>query len=158
MNQPVRNLNTALNPRVAAWFTALPMRQQLRLLPGLLLSALLAVIAIRVGTVGWLQAHGMSALTAAIVLGIALGNTVYPRVAARSGAGVAFSKQTLLRAGVVLYGLRLTLHDIGHVGVAGVLTDALLLSSTFALAVILGTRLFGLDRASAMLIGAGNAI
>ena len=127
-------------------------------MPGLLLSALLAVIAIRVGTVGWLQAHGMSALTAAIVLGIALGNTVYPRVAARGGAGVAFSKQTLLRAGVVLYGLRLTLHDIGHVGVAGVLTDALLLSSTFALAVILGTRLFGLDRASAMLIGAGNAI
>jgi uncharacterized integral membrane protein (TIGR00698 family) len=158
VNQSARNLKTALNPRVAAWFNALPMRAQLRLLPGLLISALLAVIAIRLGTVGWLQAHGMSALTAAIVLGIALGNTVYPRVAARSGAGVAFSKQTLLRAGVVLYGLRLTLHDIGHVGVAGVLTDALLLSSTFALAVLLGTRLFGLDRASAMLIGAGNAI
>ena len=158
MNQSVRNLKTALNPRAAAWLDALPMREQLRLVPGLLLSALLAVIAIRVGGVGWLQAHGMSALTVAIVLGIALGNTVYPRVATRSGAGVAFSKQTLLRAGVVLYGLRLTLHDIGHVGVAGVLTDALLLSSTFTLAVILGTRLFGLDRASAMLIGAGNAI
>ena len=158
MTHSVRNLKTPLNPRAAAWLDGLPMREQLRLLPGLLLSALLAVIAIRVGTVGWLQAHGMSALTVAIVLGIALGNTLYPRVARRSGAGVAFSKQTLLRAGVVLYGLRLTLHDIGHVGVGGVLTDALLLSSTFALAVILGTRLFGLDRASAMLIGAGNAI
>jgi uncharacterized integral membrane protein (TIGR00698 family) len=147
-----------LNPHAAMWINALLPREQLRLLPGLVLSALLAVVAIRLGTVGWLQAHGLSALTVAIVLGIALGNTVYPHVGIRSGAGVAFSKQTLLRAGVVLYGLRLTLHDIGHVGVTGVLTDALVLSSTFALAVILGTRLFGLDRASAMLIGAGSAI
>jgi uncharacterized membrane protein YadS len=33
-----------------------------------------------------------------------------------------------------------------------------LLSSTFALALFLGTRLFGLDRETSMLIGAGNAI
>jgi uncharacterized integral membrane protein (TIGR00698 family) len=100
----------------------------------------------------------MSALTVAIVLGIVLGNTIYPFVAASSGAGVGFSKQTLLRAGVILYGLRLTLHDIGQVGFSGVLIDAVLLSSTFALALILGTRLFGLDRPTALLIGAGNAI
>jgi uncharacterized integral membrane protein (TIGR00698 family) len=129
-----------------------------RLLPGLALSALLAAVSIRLGAVGWLQVHGMSALTVAIVLGIVIGNTAYPHFAARSGAGVAFSKQTLLRAGVILYGLRLTLHDIGEVGLAGVLIDALLLSSTFALAHVLGTRLFGLERATSMLIGAGSAI
>jgi len=128
------------------------------LVPGLLLSAVLATVAIRLGGLGWLQAHGLSALTVAIVLGIFLGNTVYPSIAARSGAGVLFSKQTLLRAGVILYGLRLTLHDIGEVGVTGVLIDGLLLSSTFALAYFLGTRLFGLDRHTSMLIGAGNAI
>jgi uncharacterized integral membrane protein (TIGR00698 family) len=100
----------------------------------------------------------MSALTVAIVLGIVLGNTVYPSIATRSSAGVMFSKQTLLRAGVILYGLRLTLHDIGQVGVTGVLIDALLLCSTFALAYVLGTRVFGLDRQTSMLIGAGNAI
>jgi uncharacterized integral membrane protein (TIGR00698 family) len=138
---------------------ALPFLQgKLRLLPGLALSAALAAVAIWLGTSGWLQAHGMSALTVAIVLGIVLGNTLYPLVAARSGAGVGFSKQTLLRAGVILYGLRLTLHDIGQVGFSGVLIDALLLSSTFGLALVLGTRLFGLDRPTALLIGAGNAI
>jgi len=100
----------------------------------------------------------MSALTVAIVLGIVLGNTLYPLFAAKSGAGVTFSKQILLRAGVILYGLRLTLHDIGQVGMTGVLIDALLLSSTFALAHLLGTRFFGLDRSTSMLIGAGNAI
>ena len=128
------------------------------LIPGLLLSAALAVVSIRLGGLAWLQAHGMSALTVAIVLGIVLGNTVYPSIATRSSAGVMFSKQTLLRAGVILYGLRLTLHDIGQVGVTGVLIDALLLCSTFALAYVLGTRVFGLDRQTSMLIGAGNAI
>ena len=122
------------------------LRDRLRLLPGLALSAVLAAVAIRLGAAGWLPAHGMTALTVAIVLGILLGNTVYPFLAASSGAGVLFSKQTLLRAGVILYGLRLTLHDIGQVGMSGVLIDAVLLSSTFALALFLGTRLFGLDR------------
>jgi len=131
---------------------------QLRFVPGLLLTAAVAAIAIRVGSSDWLQAHGMSALTVAIVLGIVLGNTVYPSVAATSGAGVGLAKQTLLRLGIILYGLRLTLHDIGQVGLAGVLIDAVLLSSTFALALVLGTRVFGLDRPTAMLIGAGNAI
>jgi uncharacterized integral membrane protein (TIGR00698 family) len=134
------------------------LQDKLRLLPGLALSAALAAVSIWLGTSGWLQAHGMSALTVAIVLGIVLGNTLYPFVAVSSGAGVVFSKQTLLRAGVILYGLRLTLHDIGQVGFSGVLIDALLLSSTFGLALILGTRLFGLDRPTALLIGAGNAI
>src|ERR1700756_2404580 len=94
-----------------------------KLLPGLLLSAALAAVAIRLGAIGWLQAHGMSALTVAIVLGILLGNTVYPRIAATSGAGVACPKQTLLRAGVILYGFRLTLHNIGQVGGTGGLVD-----------------------------------
>jgi len=154
---PTITLNKLAQP--APRRLGLPFLQgKLTLLPGLALSAALAAVSIRLGATGWLQAHGMSALTVAIVLGIILGNTVYPSIAASSGAGVVFSKQTLLRAGVILYGLRLTLHDIGQVGFSGVLIDALLLSSTFALALVLGTRLFGLDRTTALLIGAGNAI
>ena len=158
MNESTLSLSKAPGSHGSSWLDARARGERSRLLPGLLLSGLMALVAIRLGSVDWLQAHGMSALTVAIVLGIALGNTLYPHVADHSGPGVAFSKQTLLRAGVILYGLRLTLHDIGQVGVAGVLTDALLLSSTFVLAVILGTRFFGLDAATAMLIGAGNAI
>lgn len=74
------------------------------------------------------------------------------------GAGVEFSRSRLLRLGVVLYGLRLTLQDVVHVGFDGVAIDALVLGSTFALACIVGTRVFGLDRKTAMLIGAGSSI
>lgn len=155
--EPIITINKLSQP--APWrLSPSAWGEKIRLLPGLALSAALAAVSIRLGASGWLQAHGMSALTVAIVLGIVLGNTIYPSIAASSGAGVGFSKQTLLRAGVILYGLRLTLHDIGQVGFSGVLIDAVLLSSTFALALILGTRLFGLDRPTALLIGAGNAI
>ena len=131
------------------------------LMPGLVLSGALAGAGMALGRIGWLQDHGFSALTLAIVLGMIVGNTVYPlvpRLAAASGAGVNVSKQNLLRLGVVLYGLRLTVQDIGHVGIAGVAIDALVLGSTFALACFIGTRWLGLDRKTAMLIGAGSSI
>jgi uncharacterized integral membrane protein (TIGR00698 family) len=105
-----------------------------------------------------MQAHGISALTLAIVVGMIAGNTFYPRIAGVSARGVAFSKQTLLRAGIILYGLRLTFQDIGRVGAVGVMVDAIVLSSTFALSWWAGTRLFGLNRRTAMLIGAGSSI
>jgi uncharacterized integral membrane protein (TIGR00698 family) len=128
------------------------------LAPGVILAAVLALLSIGLAEAGWLQANGISALTLAIVLGIAVGNSVYPRIAAGSTPGVNFSKQTLLRLGVVLYGIRLTFQDIQHVGFAGVIIDTVVLCSTFALAWLLGTRLFGLDRRTAMLIGAGSSI
>ena len=127
-------------------------------LPGLLLTAAIAAVSLWLGTLPWLQAHGISALTLTIVIGIVLGNTVYGSLAPRAAAGVGVSKATLLRAGIVLYGLRLTLQDIGQVGAAGVLIDALVLCSTFALAWWLGCRVLGLERNTALLIGAGSSI
>jgi uncharacterized integral membrane protein (TIGR00698 family) len=127
-------------------------------LPGVALAAVIALLAIELGHIGWLQGHGISALTIAIVLGIVVGNSVYPRIAASSSHGVQFSKQTLLRLGIVLYGIRLTFQDIRHVGIAGVVIDTVVVCSTFALAWFLGTRWLGLDRKTAMLIGAGSSI
>jgi len=129
-----------------------------RLVPGLALVGGLAFAAVELSKLGWLQAKGISALTLAIVLGMVVSNTIYPRVAAATAVGVTFSKQNLLRLGIILYGLRLTFQDIGHVGMMGVVIDAVVLCSTFALAWFVGTRVFGLDRRTAMLIGAGSSI
>lgn len=126
--------------------------------PGLALAAAVAAAATLAARLPALQSLGMGALTLAIVLGIVLGNSVFPKVAARSGAGVDFAKGMLLRAGIVLYGFRVTFQDIAGVGVEGVLIAATMVGSVFALAVLLGTRVFKLDRETAMLIGAGSAI
>jgi uncharacterized integral membrane protein (TIGR00698 family) len=133
-------------------------RGWLNKLPGLALIGALAFMAIELGRMGWLQANGISALTLAIVLGMVVGNSVYPRISRVAASGVTFSKQTLLRAGIILYGLRLTFQDIANVGISGVAIDFIVLSSTFVLSWWAGTRLFGLDRKTAMLIGAGSSI
>ena len=128
------------------------------LIYGIVLSAVLAVIGIELGNLTWMTAHGFSALTIAIVLGMIIGNTVYPRIANASGSGVTFSKQTLLRAGVVFFGLRLTFQDVAHVGIPAILIDTIVVISTFILSWVVGTRVFGLERKAAMLIGTGSAI
>ena len=130
----------------------------LRLVPGLLLAAAVAAAATAAGRLPALQAHGASALTLAIVFGLVAGNLLPAAALALSAEGLNLAKQRLLRVGIVLYGLRLTFQDIGHVGLAGVAIDATVLCSTFALACVLGTRVFGLDRNTAILIGAGSSI
>jgi len=127
-------------------------------LPGLALVLALAVASLYAADLPLMQHIGLSALTLAIVGGMLIGNTVYPRLAARSHHGVAFSKQTLLRLGIILFGFKLTFQDIAAVGVAGILIDALVLTSTFSLAWWLGRKVFGLDEQSVILIGAGSSI
>lgn len=134
------------------------LRRHAALAPGLALAAAVAAAGMLAARLAALQAIGMGALTLAIVLGIAVGNTVFPRIAARSGAGVDFAKGMLLRAGIVLYGFRVTFQDIAGVGVQGLLVDVAVVASVFGLAVLLGTRVFKLDRQTAMLVGAGSAI
>src|SRR5271156_2911906 len=154
------SLSSLTNPGTAAVVHGRPNGWQRALScgPGIALTGALAALAIELGKLSWLQANGISALTLAIVLGMLVGNTVYPRMASATAGGVTFSKQTLLRAGIILYGLRLTFQDIANVGVSGVTIDLIVLSSTFVLSWWLGTRIFGLDRRTAMLIGAGSSI
>jgi uncharacterized integral membrane protein (TIGR00698 family) len=129
-----------------------------RLWPGLLLTLGIAAVSIGAGKLALFQLHGISSLTLAIMFGILIGNTLYPKLTSACEGGVTFSKQNLLRAGIVLYGFRLTFQDVGSVGVAGIAIDALVLISTIGLAVLLGTKLFKLDRDTSILIGAGSAI
>ena len=135
-----------------------PAAAALRHAPGLLLAAAVAAAATAAGRNAWLQANGITALTLAIVIGLVAGNLLPAAAVDASADGLNLARQRLLRAGIVLYGLRLTFQDIGHVGLAGVAIDATVLCSTFALACALGTRVFGLDRATAILIGAGSSI
>lgn len=129
-----------------------------RLLWGLALSAAVAAAGIWTATLPGVAHWGFSALTMAIVLGIVVGNTVFPRLAGACAPGVDFSRTTLLRLGIILFGFRVTFQQLGAIGWKGMLIDALIIATTFTLALQLGTRLLGLDRETAMLIGAGSAI
>ncbi|WP_020655939.1 YeiH family protein [Massilia niastensis] len=125
---------------------------------GLALAGAIAAAAIWGAGLPAVQQMGISALTLAILIGILLGNTVFGRIAPHCGGGVDFSKARLLRLGIILYGFRITFQQIGEIGWAGVVIDILIIAVTFTLAVQLGTRVFGLDKQTAMLIGAGSSI
>ncbi|MFZ6644304.1 YeiH family protein [Undibacterium sp. TJN25] len=124
----------------------------------MLLAASIAWLGILAADHPLARQFGLSALSLAIIFGIFIGNSVFSRFAAQAANGVDFSKNTLLRAGIVLYGFRITFQQIAAVGWAGVVIDALIVGLTFTLAVQLGTRVFKLDRQTAMLIGAGSSI
>ena len=128
------------------------------LLLGLGSCTALGAAAIALSQLSWLQAHGIGALTLAIILGMIAGNTFYPQCSTYAELGVTFTKGTLLRLGIILYGIRLTFQDIAHVGLRGVGVDLLVVTTTFGLAYFVGTRLLRLDRQTSMLVGVGSSI
>ncbi|MBW9431096.1 YeiH family protein [Atlantibacter hermannii] len=127
-------------------------------IPGLALCAALTGLALWAGSVPAIAGAGFSALTVAILAGMIVGNTVYPKIWQHCDGGVLFAKQYLLRLGIILYGFRLTFSQIAEVGVSGIMIDILTLSSTFLLACVIGQKVFGLDRQTSWLIGAGSSI
>ena len=144
-------LSSAQQPR--GW-----MHKTAGMVPGLLLAGAIAAAATWMAQFPAIKNNGLSALTVAIIIGLIIGNTVYPSIAGSCASGVGFAKARLLRTGIVLYGLRLTFQDIGHVGMAGVVIDALVLSSTFLLAQWVGQKLLGMDKRTTLLVGAGASI
>lgn len=135
-----------------------PHRTVRHYLPGLALSAVITGAALWAGSIPAISGAGFSALTLAILLGMVIGNTIYPKIWQSCDGGVLFAKQHLLRLGIILYGFRLTFSQIAEVGVSGIATDALTLTSTFLLACWLGQKVFGLDKQTSWLIGAGSSI
>ncbi|MER2474203.1 YeiH family protein [Photorhabdus laumondii] len=130
----------------------------MKLIPGLILAAILTAISIYAGNIPWFINMGLGTLTLAILAGIIVGNTVYPLLKPYCDEGIHFSKHYLLRAGIILYGFRLTFQQIADVGITGLLIDAAMLSSTFFITIWLGKSLFGLDQQTVILIGAGSSI
>lgn len=98
---------------------------------GLIFIAIIAILANYLGNTDFSHHYHISALIIAILLGMAIGNTIYPQFSTQVEKGVLFAKGTLLRTGIVLYGFRLTFGDIADVGLNAVVTDAIMLISTF---------------------------
>ncbi len=93
-----------------------------------------------------------------IVLGMVYANTLRRDFPVTWNPGVTFAAKKILRLAIILYGFRITFQQIGDVGVVGLTVAVVMLTSTFLLGVLAGTKLFGLDRDTAMLTAAGSSI
>ena len=122
-----------------------------RLAPGLLLALVVAGIAWAVN----LAAPTMSALLVAILIGVVVANVVHLPESTAPGLGVASRK--LLRAGIVLLGLQVSLRDIAGLGVGMIAVVLAVVTSGLLVAEFAG-RALGLAPALRSLIGAGFSI
>jgi uncharacterized integral membrane protein (TIGR00698 family) len=119
--------------------------------PGMAVTA--AAIVVSVVIAGLVPA--VSALTAAVVLGIVAGNVPGFPVAARPG--IAWSTRKLLRVGVVLLGLQLSVAQVLGLGAGTVVAVLLIVVLTFLGTLVIG-RLMGVSRGLSMLVATGFSI
>ena len=97
----------------------------------------------------------ISEILIAVLLGLFLRNTI--GVSQRSEAGVKFAIQRVLRLGIILLGLRLSLQDVAATGLTALLLVVICISVALILSYLAG-RIFHVPPKLAMLIGVGTAI
>ncbi|MFM1873340.1 MAG: hypothetical protein RL398_2762 [Planctomycetota bacterium] len=115
------------------------------------------IAAAAVPLAAWLSGLGVAAspLVVALLLGLLVAQ-LRPLPAA-CATGLSFASRTLLRAAIVLLGLRIGLRDIAAVGWDGLGLIVVVVALTLAFGIWLGRRL-GLSVDQAILIAAGHAI
>ncbi len=113
-------------------------------LGGTVLAALLS------GLVG-----SLSTLVVAVVIGASIGNLGL--ATDRTQPGLSFAAKRILRVGVVLLGLRLSLADVADLGPRGLAVVALTVGATFFGTQAIGRRL-GLSRDLSLLVATGYSI
>ncbi len=128
-------------------------QMSLAILPGLALSAALAVAAVVLRNFTGIQA--LNPVVVALVLGIAVRASIGAHPATK--AGVAFAVRPVLRAAIVLLGLQVTFGQLLSIGPGALALALAAVALTMPFTMWLGARL-GVTPALSQLIGTGTGI
>ena len=126
-------------------------------LHGILLIALFSFAAFYIAEIPFVKRLSFSPLIVGIILGMLYANSLRNRLPETWVPGIKFCTKQVLRAGIVLYGFRLTLAQVFAVGLPAIIVDAVIVGGTLLLGVWLG-RLLKIDRDTALLTSTGSAI
>jgi uncharacterized integral membrane protein (TIGR00698 family) len=127
-------------------------------LSGILFVALFAMSATYLAAFPIFKNLAISPLIIGIVLGIIYANTLRNKLPNEWVPGIIFSTKILLRAGIILYGFRLTFQSIEAVGIAGIFTSVTVVTLTFIIGYVVGTKFLKMDRDTTILVTAGSSI
>lgn len=97
----------------------------------------------------------ISEILVAVIIGLYLRNWI--KLGDRANPGIRFSVQRLLRFGIILLGLRLSLQDVAATGVTALILVTICITVALILAYFAG-RIFQVPPRLAALIGVGTAI
>lgn len=125
---------------------------------GLALCVLLTFAGQGIARLPVISDSGISPLVFAMLMGIMVGNLPLKRLISTAQPGLTFATRWLLRSGIVLFGLSLTVDQVIGLGPRVLLLDVLVISSVVIAGYLIGTRLLGMDRETTLLTSAGSAI
>ena len=126
-------------------------------LHGILLIALFSFAAFYIAEVPFVKSLSLSPLIVGIILGMLYANSLRNRLPETWVPGIKFCTKQVLRAGIVLYGFRLTLTQVAAVGLPAITIDAIIVVGTIFLGYGLG-KLLKMDNDTTIMTSTGSAI
>lgn len=127
-------------------------------LKGILLVSFIAVLATLLSKLDVFQQLAISPLIIGIILGTIYSNFLPSKHLDQWRTGVIFSTKEILRLGIIFYGFRITLLNIGEVGIAGIVVSSSIVIFTSLFGYYIGVKVLKLDRDLTILITAGCSI
>ncbi len=125
---------------------------------GIILVALITAVAYVIAAIPVVQDLAISPLIIGILLGMFLTHTPASKIILIYHAGVVFTAKKILRFAIIFYGFNLTFQIIASVGIAGFSVSTIMLTSTMIIGILVGTKVFKLDKHTAILISSGSAV
>ncbi len=126
-------------------------------LHGVLLIALFSCSAFYIAEFPFVKNLSFSPLIVGIILGMIYANSLRNHLPDTWVPGILFCTKQVLRAGIVLYGFRLTFQSVVAIGLPAVLIDAVIVAATIFIGMLVG-RLLKMDKDLALLTSTGSAI
>lgn len=126
-------------------------------LHGILLITLFSFAAFYIADFEFVKRLSLSPLIVGIVLGILYANSLRNHLPQTWVPGITFCTKFVLRAGIILYGFRLTYQQVMHIGLPAIVIDTIIVLFTIIIGVIFG-RLLKMDRDISLLTSTGSAI
>lgn len=124
---------------------------------GLLFLIVLTLLVHALSLVPFLHDLRLSPMVLGVIVGMILANTVRSQFPESWDGGLKIASKQILRAGIVLYGFRLSFDTLLAVGGGAILIDVIIVAGTLILGNYLG-RALGLDKDERLLISSGSAI
>ena len=126
-------------------------------LHGILLIVLFSFSAFYIAEVQFIKDLSLSPRIVGIILGMLYANSLRNRLPETWVPGIKFCSKQILRAGIVLYGFRLTLTQVVAVGIPAIIIDTIIVCGTIFLGLLVG-KLLKIDRDTSLMTSTGSAI
>ncbi len=131
--------------------------QRANVLHGILLIALFSCAAFYIAEFEFVKRLSFSPLIVGIILGMLYANSLRNHLPATWVPGIQFCTKQILRAGIILYGFRLTFQSVVAIGGPAILIDCIIVTVTIFLGLLVG-KLLKMDRDLSLLTATGSAI